>query len=318
MASITRHEDRWRAHVYKHGQRATKVFDTKREAQSWALKKELEFDALKGSKGRTFGTAVDHYLKTVSINKSLDWERRRFAGFSAYFGDETKLVNITTAEVGLWRDWRLKGKQDGKPDCRPVSGSTVLREVNLLRNLFTLAREEWRWIDHNPFRGVRLPDENNARHQVWRWQQIKRVLRADRDGKTAEVIAAFRIALHTALRLSEVLAGRYDPARRVFVLDRSKGDGTKRVEVPVPRRAAKLFPATFTVGANEASVLFGVLTDQLLIEDLTFHDSRATALTLLARRMDVMTLARISRHKDLNILLETYYRERADEISKRI
>lgn len=316
MASITRHQDRWRAHVYKHGQRATKVFDTKREAQAWAIRKEQELDALKGSKGRTFGVAVEHYLQTVSINKNPDWERRRFDGFLSYFGAETKLVNITTAEIGLWRDWRLSGDKEAKR--KPVSGSTVLREVNLLRHLFTLAREEWRWIDHNPFRGVRLPDENNARHQVWRWQQIKRVLRADREGKTAEVIAAFRISLHTALRLSEVLAGRYDAARRVFVLDRSKGEGTKRVEVPVPRRAVKLFPVTFTVGANEASVLFSVLTDQLLIEELTFHDSRATALTLLARRMDVMTLARISRHKDLNILLETYYRERPEDISARI
>lgn len=313
MASIQKVGDKYRAQVAKSGIRKSAMWPTKREAMQWAERVEREIAA--GLKhGRTFGVAVEHYLNTVSINKNPDWERRRFNGFLSYFGAETKLSNITTAEIGLWRDWRLKGDKERKP----VSGSTVLREINLLRHLFTLAREEWRWIDHNPFRGVRMPEENNARHQVWRWQQIKRVLRADREGKTAEVIAAFRISLHTALRLSEVLAGRFDPVRRVFVLNRSKGEGTKRVEVPVPRRAVKLFPITFTVGANEASVLFSVLTDQLLINDLTFHDSRATALTLLARRMDVMTLARISRHKDLNILLDTYYRERPEDISARI
>ncbi len=57
-------------------------------------------------------------------------------------------------------------------------GSTVLREANLLRNLFTVAGEEWRWIDHNPFRGVRLLEQSEARRQVWTWQFIKRVLRA--------------------------------------------------------------------------------------------------------------------------------------------
>jgi integrase len=55
-----------------------------------------------------------------------------------------------------------------------------------------------------------------------------------------------------------------------------------------------------------------------MIEDLTFHDTRATALTLLSRRMDVMTLARISRHKDINLLFNTYYRERPEEIAARI
>lgn len=315
MAYIRKYRDKWRAEVQRHGHRATHVADTKREAQAWALKKEAELDALKGSGGKTFGAAVEHYLKTVSSTKeSPDWERRRFDAFLAYFGVDTKLVNITTAEVGQWRDFRLQGDAEN----RAVSGSTVNREVNLLRNLFTLAREEWRWIDHNPFRGVRLPDENNPRHQVWRWKLIKRVLRAEREGKTAEVIKAFHIALHTALRLSEVLSGAYDPARQVFVLQRSKGEGTKQVVVPVTRRGARMFPAAFTVGANEASTLFCKLCDQLLIEDLTFHDSRGTALTLLARRMDVMTLARISRHKDLNILLDTYYRERPEDIAARI
>lgn len=319
MAYIRKFREGWRAEVQRHGHRASHVADTKREAQAWALKKEAELDALKGSKGVTFGSAVTDYLAKVSIHKaSPKWEQRRMAAFVAYFGEEAKLVNITTKEIGEWRNWRLSGEQEGKPKAKPVSGSTVLREVNLLRNLFTVAREEWRLIDHNPFRGVRMPDENDSRHQVWRWQQIKRVLRADREGKTAEVIKAFHIALHTALRLSEVLSGQYDGKRRVMVLARSKTEGNKRVEVPITRRAAKLLPAKFTVGANEASTLFCTLTDQLLIDDLTFHDSRATALTLLSRRMDVMTLARISRHKDLNILMNTYYRERADEISARI
>jgi len=40
--------------------------------------------------------------------------------------------------------------------------------------------------------------------------------------------------------------------------------------------------------------------------------------TLLARRVDVMTLARISRHKDLRILLNTYYRESAEDIAARL
>jgi hypothetical protein len=308
-------DGRWRAEVERHGHRASKVEKTKRDAQAWALKKEHELDKLKGSNGKTLGQAVADYLKTVSTTKSNPkWERHRFDAFMAHFGAETPLAAITSVEIGKWRDWRLEGDEDRSP----VTGATVQRESNLLSNLFTVAKDEWKWISEHPFTGVRMPAQADSRHQVWRWQQIKRVLRSDRSGKTGEVVKAFHIALHTALRLSEVIAGQYDERRRVIILNRSKGDGTKRIEVPVTRRAAKLLPATFTVEANEASTLFSDLRTQLLIEGLTFHDTRATALTLLSRRMDVMTLARISRHKDLNILLNTYYRERADQISARI
>jgi hypothetical protein len=56
----------------------------------------------------------------------------------------------------------------------------------------------------------------------------------------------------------------------------------------------------------------------LLIKGLEFRDSRATALTLMARKMDILTLARISRHKNLDLLRSTYYRETAEEIAARL
>lgn len=169
MAYIRKYREKWRAEVQRHGFRVTHVTDTKREAQAWALKKEAELDALKGSGGKTFGDAVEHYKNTVSVTKrSPDWEARRFDSFMKFFGANTPLVDIDSARIGQWRDKRLE----------TVSGSTVQRESNLLRNLFAIAVDEWRWIDRNPYKGVRLPDENEPRYQVWRWQQIKVILRA--------------------------------------------------------------------------------------------------------------------------------------------
>lgn len=307
MASIYKHRDKWRAEVQRHGIRASHVADTKREAQAWALAKEAELDKLKGSGGKTLGDAVGEYLRTVSVTKRKpEWEGRRFDFFMAHFGEHTPLALITSAEIGKWRDERLT----------TVVGATVQREANLLRNLFTVAMDEWKWIHSHPFRGVRMPEQAEARRQIWGWRQIKRVLRADRDKKMGEVVRAFHIALHTGMRLGEVLTGEYDAKRRVFMLPRTKTGGY--VEVPITRRAARLLPATFTVGANEASTLFSRLVKQLLLGDLTFHDTRATALTLLSRKVDVMTLARISRHKDLSLLLRVYYRETAEQISARL
>lgn len=303
MAYIGKFREGWRAQVQKDGVRVSKTFDLKRDAQAWALEQESR-KSLKKSK--SLGDAVDHYIKTVSSTKrNPAWERRKFGYILAHFGD-VPIASIDSDTIGRWRDKRLE----------TVSGSTVQREANLLRHLFTLACDEWRWIDRNPFKGVRLPKENPPRHQIWTWPLIRRVLRADRKGKTAEAIHAFHIALHTGLRLSEVIASQFDAASRVITLERTKTGG--RVTVPVTRRAAKVLPWSGTVGANEASVLFSRLCRELLIGGLTFHDARGTALTLLSRRVDVLTLARISRHKDLKILLSSYYRESSAAIAARL
>lgn len=314
MASFTRHGAGWRGHVSRHGNRATKVFDTKREAQAWALKKEAELDALSGSGGKTLLTATTHYITTVSPHKresALAWEQRRFSAMLDHFGEGTKLANITSEVIGKWRDKRLE----------TVSGSTVNREANLLRHLFTLATDEWRWIDRNPFTGVRLPKENLARHQLWGWQDIHRVLRAgQRAGpKTKEVSEAFHISLRTGMRMKEALAapGAFDARRRVVSV--SSKTSRRPEEIPIGRVAAKLLVRSpFVVGANEASTLFSKLTKSIMIKDLTFHDARATALTHLARKVDVMVLARISRHKDISLLHRVYYRVTSDEIAAKL
>ena len=47
-------------------------------------------------------------------------------------------------------------------------------------------------------------------------------------------------------------------------------------------------------------------------------DERKAIETLLSRRVDVLTLARISGHLDVSLLLRVYYRETAQEIAARL
>lgn len=318
MAYIRPHKSGYRAEVQRHGMRDSFVAPTKREAVAWALRREAELDALKGSGGRTLADAAAHYLATVSPHKrgaagggdGAAWEARRFAAMVSHFGQGTMLASINTDTIGRWRDARLA----------TVSGSTVLREANLLRHLFTVATDEWKWLATNPCRGVRWPRANQARHALWRWQDVRRVLRAGQrsGGKIGEVAAALHIALRTGMRLAEVLQApaAFDAARRIVTIPTKTA---ARDQVPVGRIAARLLARPpFTVGPNEASTLFSKLAKSLLIVDVTFHDARATALTLLARKVDVLTLARISRHRDINLLHQVYYRESAADIAARL
>jgi len=300
---------KWQAQIERNGSKSSKTFETKREAQAWALEVEARAKREKAGGGFTFGDAVDKYKRDVSSKKDGEvWEVRRLEAMRAHFGADSGLQEIDAPQVVEWRDAR----------ARVVSASTVVREANLLRNLFNVARNEWRWMQHQPFAGVKLPKENAPRTAMWGWRQIRRVLRAERIGKTKEMQQAFHIALRTGMRLGEVLAapGAFDAKARVVTI-KTKTEAMARI--PIGRLAARLLvrPA-FTVGANEGSVLFSKLCRELLIEGLTFHDTRGTALTHLSKKVDVLTLAKISRHKDLSLLSNVYYRESASDIAARI
>ena len=101
----------------------------------------------------------------------------------------------------------------------------------------------------------------------------------------------------------------------------------KEVTIPLThqgRRVMERYADTpWQIEPNELSVLFhkacigcGVRVKH---EDgPTFHDARGTALTLMARKMPVEQLQRISRHRKLQTLVEVYYRETNEQIAARL
>ena len=309
MATPRKYKDKWRVELMIHGQRMSKVTDTKREAQLWLLDAEAKAKAY--PRGRhTLAQAFKKYLEEVTAKKrGAEWETRAVHRLLTHFDPDEQMADIRAPQIKDWRDKRLKS----------VSSSTVLREKNLLSNIFTVARNEWEWIDHNPFATVKFADEKIARHQRWDWQTIRRILRAGQrvGGKTQEATEAFHISLRTGMRLSEALQAPslYDPAKRVVRMQAKM----RIEEIPVGRLGHKLLQRPpFTVSPNEASVLFSRIKKAQLAGDLTLRDARATALTWMAKKVDVMTLAKISRHHDLEFLLRHYYRETASEIAARI
>ena len=311
MAYIGRFRDGWRAQIQRDGVRASKTFATKRLAQAWVNEQEAR-ETL--AKTLCLREAADRYVREVSVHKrgAVETERRRLDAMVGFFGD-VPLDSITPDDVGRWRTERMK----------IVTGSTVLRDSGLYRNLFRVAMNEWGVVKSNPYTGVRLPKAEPPRQQTWRWQDIKRVLRAGQrtGGKTLEVTQAFHIALRTAMRLKEAVMAPecFDKQRRVIDLTSSK-TAAKGETVPLTKQGYRLMltmPPKFEIDEARASMLFCILTDKLLIKDLQFRDARATALTLMARRMDVLTLARVSRHRDLKMLL-VYYREKPEDISRRL
>ncbi len=288
---IEPHPKGYRAHVQVGARRKSALWPTKREAMDWGRKTELEFKQAPTESGRTFGDAITKYLADVSSKKEGEkWEKLRLAAALEHFGN-VPLSSISQPEIGAWRDKRL----------------------------------ETDWMRGDPFKGVEMPDENDPRTALWDWKRIRRVLRflgyvsgAKPVTDYQQVALAFLIGLHTSLRASEILRvdkNSFNPVTRVI---RVKTKTMKMAQIPVTSRALKVCKlAAFTINADDLDALFRKARDGTMAGDFTFHDSRAFALTMLARKVDILTLSRISQHKDLK-MLSRYYRETPEQIAARI
>ena len=309
MSYIRKTKTGYRCEVEKLGVRDSRTFPTRRLADEWGKRRELEIDGTK-KETHLFHDVCDRYLRDVSVKKDgLKWETLRINAFKEHFGN-VPINALKQPNMAAWRDAR----------CKEVTGGTVRREKTLLNHIFTVARLEWHYIDFKPFEGVRMPPDNEVREQTFGWKLIRRILRAPCSGKTKEAVDCFHICLRTGLRLQEALAAPelFDKVRQVVDLPPELDKMNRRRVIPIGRIGARLLQrAPFIVDANEASTLFSDLLGCLGITGMMFRDSRATALTLLARKVDVMRLQKISGHKDVR-MLSRYYRESAESISRLI
>ncbi|HFT8008538.1 TPA: tyrosine-type recombinase/integrase [Burkholderia cenocepacia] len=343
MASITKHKTQWRAQVYVHGTRESRIFRTKREAEAWASARETalrEQETLSPAQRHTVGELFTKYSTDVSQTKrGAIEETARIKAFIREFPDIANLTldKVNSAILGRWRDDRLKGgyiRPNGE-EAEPVTRSTVQRDIAWMNAAFGIARKEWKWLDHNPFDGMRQPGQNPPRErriapiEVWRiCRRLGYVSGRPPETKSQEVALIFLIALRTAMRAGEILnlgRNKLNMEKRVATVEHKMQYKTgKPRQVPLSRQAARLLRAVadrercFTVSSATLDMLFRKARDGLLIDDLHFHDSRAEALTRFAKHVDVMTLAKISGHQDLRILQRVYYRETAEDIAARL
>lgn len=330
MATFKRTAGGWQAQVAVKGVREAKTLSTKAEAVAWAAERETQLRKMAETgvdTDKTCQDAFNRYIKEVSAHKrGKVFETRRLHAFARQklgkltFGD-TPIHAVTSDMLGRWRDERLK----------TVSGSTVNREFNLLSNVFTTAKQEWKWIAANPASDVRRPKEAAPRDRLISQSEIDAITYTSgftesmANSVQERVCIAFLFALETAMRAGEICGL---PASEITGSVAHLGDtknGTSR-DVPLSPRALQLL--TFLPAVDRNGPVFGLSTSQLDanfrklrdmagVEGLTFHDTRHEAITRLARKLNVLELARMVGHRDLK-MLQIYYNETAAEIAKKL
>lgn len=340
MASYRKRGGAWRAEIVKQGIRKSASFDTKAEAVAWAT--QVEADIGNGKAGRTanktLGELLARYRDEVSVGKRGErWERMRIDRIVTGRKDcppdplaGVALGDLDASHFAAWRDRRL----------RHVTPASVRREWNLISAAINVAVNEWRWLPENPMKTVKRPPPAEARDRRISEDEIERLLFAlgyDENAspvtQAARVGAAFLFAIETGMRAGEIVALRrcevFPEKRYLTITGRAIGAGktlAARRDVPLSSAALRILKQLEGI---EADTVFGITSTSVLdasfrkakaramIDDLHFHDTRHEAITRLAKRLDVLELARAVGHRDLRQLM-VYYNETATALAAKL
>lgn len=320
MASFTKVGKRFRADVCVNGKRKSKTFRTKTEARGWALQTEIEIDTGVGDPTyHLFEDALIRYRDEVTVlKKGEKHERNRINAMLRLPLAQMRLEDITSDDMGKYRDERLKKN----------GGGTVNRELSLMSVIFNRARIEWKWVNHNPISDVTRPKNPRPRDQRINDDEIQRVCDAlGYDGGEIEcnndlVAVLFLLAIETAMRLGELCAvvpsSVHLSERYVEVTDSKNGDKRK---VPLSKKAGALFEkvinANMKISSDTAGSIYRRHRGAADMDHFNFHDTRHEAITRLARKLDVLDLARMIGHRDPKSLM-IYYNATPIEIASRL
>lgn len=338
MATIQKRSKSWRVQVRRKGKTVSATFDTKAEAEAWAITTESKI--IEGvapevivnepavAEGITVADTLKRYADEVSPNKRGGrWEQIRLRMLiRRYPLFQRPITSITGPDIADWRDTRMV----------QVSASTVNRELCLISAVFTQAMKEWRLgLTANPCSQVTKPRKPRPRTQrvsIVERKQIIEQLGWDGESEpetSAQWVAfAFYLALETAMRKGEILSLRWadiDFDARYAHLDMTK-NGDER-DVPLSKSATKLLqivkkrkPTALVVPVRTGHFdkLFREAKRDAGLSQIHFHDSRREAASTMAPKLsNVLELAAITGHKSLS-MLQVYYKPKAADLAARL
>jgi integrase len=308
MATIRQRKDRWQAIIKRKGHPLqSKTFDRRKDAEKWARQQERLMDAGQWvdrtqAEQTTLESLLSRYLQEVSSTKrGKDAEQYRIEQFKRSNLAKYSPAAISSQLIAEWRDNRLKEVQPG----------TVLRELQLLGHLFTVAIQEWGIaLPTNPVRLVRKPTPNEARDRILSDKQRQALIESCAQCRNPWIKPVVVFALETATRRGEILSLTWravDLEQKTAKVTGKTGSRT----IPLSPACIALLRAlprsidglVFPVSIEALRQAYERAVTRADVEDFTFHDLRHDALTRLARKgLNVLELRAISGHATATML----------------
>jgi integrase len=319
-------------------QRAT--FSRLTDAKSWgkntesAIKENRYFKTAEAQK-HTLGDLVDRYIRDVLPTKpkqSTD-QKQQLEWFKDEIGVYT-LADVTPAKIVECRDKLLtESLKTGKVRAP----ATVVRYLAALSHAFTIAVNEWEWLDDSPMRKVRKPalprgrvrflseDTTDSSGKTIDGERT-RLLKACEKSDNSYLYPVVVLALSTGMRRGEIMGLTWDDVDlhqcRITLYETKNGE--IRV-VPLVGKSLELLKAKAKARAEEkirridTNLLYPskVHPDKPMdlrapwmaalkaarIEDFRFHDLRHSAASYLAMNgASLAEIAEVLGHKTLQMV----------------
>lgn len=323
MATIRKKGKKWTAEVRTKGAYRSKAFTHKADAQRWALDLERQLGRDNGlSISHSLGEAMQRFAREVSpARKGARWETIRLAKLQRDKLANIMLADLRTQDIQAW------------VDRQPMSAASVNRELNMIAAVLREARVRWKWLAENPMSDVKRPKQPPPRDRIITDKELERLLLALEYEEAAPVVTtrqqiavAFLLSLETAMRQGEIwgLDWALVYLNRKFLTLPDTKNGMRRDVALSPRAVAllkKLDPQksgrVFTSRQASANTVFRRAVQLAGLQNFHFHDGRHTAITRLARKLDVLDLARMVGHRDIRSLM-IYYNASAEDIAARL
>lgn len=290
------------------------------DAKKWtastesAIREGRHFKTVEAKK-HTFADLVDRYIKDVLPNKPKSQAKQtmQLTWWKEKMGDYL-LADVTPALIVQYRDELANSKtRNGKQR----SPATVVRYLAALSHAFTIAVNEWQWLDDSPTRKVKKPTESRGRVRFLDDDERARLLEACKESENKMLYMCVVIALSTGMRQMELMNLNWKDVNlkgRHIILHETKNGERRRV--PLSGHALELLQKHSKVRQINTSLLFPSKTkpnvpfrlrkpfetakEQAGITDFHWHDLRhCTASYLAMNGASLAEIAEVLGHKTL-------------------
>lgn len=212
------------------------------------------------------------------------------------------LSKLTTAQIEKYKVTRSQG----------VAPATVNRELALLKHMLTKA-VEWGYLKNNPAKSVKLLKEPPGRLRFLETEEIERFLDSCDDPQVPYLWPFTMTALHTGMRLGEILGLRWDNIdlkHRLITITKTKNNERKTIPINdvlyeelsrLPRHVTSPYLFCHPDGTRILRIdrSFHSAMKRAGIEGFRFHDLRHTFASHLAMRgQPLETIGTLLGHKD--------------------
>ena len=300
----------------------TATFRRLTDAKKWATHTESAIQEGRHfktaeAKKHTFAEMVDRYVKDVLPTKpkqaakqsqQLGWWKDRLGGHL--------LSDITPALIVQYRDELGSGET-----CRGTkrSPATVVRYMAALSHAFTIAVNEWQWLEDSPMRKVKKPKESRGRVRFLDDDERARLLQACKESSNEWLYMCVVLALSTGMRRGELMGLKWRDINLkagYLILHETKNDERRRIPLAghaldllqVHAKIRRLNNDLLFPGKNPSKAIdlrkpFETALKSAGILDFHWHDLRHSAASYLAMNgASLAEIAEVLGHKTLQMV----------------